>query len=332
MIRLALADYDPQWARRFEEHRERLSRALGQRARRIEHIGSTSVPGLAAKPIVDILVCGVQPGDEGARAALESAGYQLAVDEPGHRMYEPANRDAHIHVWSDESDADRHVLFRDWLRGHPQDRALYEHVKRQLTMREWPTSNDYAQAKDGVVATIMRRARGDSSNERIDYFASLLLEHLPPNARVLEIGAGEGLLAQRLAEEGHDVVALDTQLRSFYPVTEISFQAYDAGNARFDCVAAQLVLHHLDDLDATLTKVERLLQPRGIVAIDDYGWERSGDTAYREQRRDLHTSELMLSALREHFEQTLYREHAYVRGAEGDGPLGFTFLGTVRKP
>lgn len=332
MIRLELADYDPAWVSRFEEQRARIAHALGSRVTRIEHIGSTAVPGIAAKPVIDIMVDGVQPDDERTCAALESAGYRIIVDEPGHRLYSPADRDVHVHLWSDPADVERHLLFRDWLRTHPQDRALYEQVKRRLTAREWPTANHYAQAKTAVIDTIVRRARGDSSNERIEYFASVLTDHLPRAARVLEIGAGEGLLAQRLDAADHDVVAIEPQLRSIFPITEVSFEAFDAANASFDCVAAQLVLHHVDDLDATLAKIERLLAPGGLVAIDDYGWERSRDTAYREQRRDLHTSEAMLSALGKRFNETLYAEHAYVKGAEGDGPLGFTFLGIPRTP
>lgn len=329
MIRLELADYDPTWISRFEEQRARIAQILGTRATRIEHIGSTSVPGIAAKPIIDILVDGVQHDDEAARAAFESAGYRIIVDEPGHRPYAPADRDAHVHLWSDPADVERHLVFRDWLRRHPEDRALYEHVKRRLTTREWPTANHYAQAKTAVIDTIVRRASGESSNERIEYFADLLLQHLPRASRVLEIGAGEGLLAQRLTDAGHEVIALEPQLRSFFPITESSFEAYEAPDASFDCIAAQLVLHHVDDLEATLAKVERLLTPGGIIAMDDYGWERSHDATFREQRRDLHTSEAMLSALRKRFDEAFYAEHGYVKGAEGDRPLGIMFLGKV---
>lgn len=331
MIRVSLAEYDRGWPARFEAHRERIADALGERATRIEHIGSTSVPGLAAKPVIDILVYGVRPGDEAAGASLESAGYHVTVNEAGHRMYEPPDLDVHIHLWADQAEADRHVLFRDWLRAHPGDRALYEHVKRQLTLREWPTSNHYAQAKSAVIDTIVRRARGESSGERIDHFAALLLEQLPRESRILEIGAGEGLLAATLADAGHQVVAIDTELRSLFAVWQTSFEDYEVRCGAFDCVAAQLVLHHVDDLNATLQKIEHFLVPSGIIAIDDYGWERSNDGGYREDRRHLHTSEAMLSALRERFDEVLYVEHGFVKGAQDDGPLGFTFLGTPRK-
>ncbi|HEY9180242.1 MAG TPA: GrpB family protein [Candidatus Baltobacteraceae bacterium] len=330
MIRLALADYDGAWPARFEEHRERIARALGARAVRIEHIGSTSVPGMVAKPVIDMLLYGVEADDEAARTALESAGYHVTVDEPGHRMYEPPDLDAHLHVWSDRSEADRHVLFRDWLRAHPQDRALYEHVKRQLAAREWPTSNDYAQAKSAVVGTIMRRARGEAPGPRIQRFAAALQRVLPQHARILEIGAGEGLLAARLAAAGYEVVALDTQLRSLYPIVETSFEAYTAPQAGFDCVAAQLFLHHAPDLRCVLDKIAMHLKPGGIVAIDDYGWERSDDPDFRNTRSDLHTSASMLASLRTRFEEIFYADHPYLADGAGADALAFTFIGRLR--
>lgn len=327
MIRLALAEYDPEWARQFEEHRSRIALALDGRGIRIEHIGSTSVPGLAAKPVIDIVVDGAVHDDPGVRAALENAGYELAVDEPDHRMYKTPSRSAHVHLWCDAASAREQITLRDWLRSHPEDRALYEHVKRELTKREWETRDHYADAKGTVIDTIMRRARGESPNVRIERFAAILLERLPPNARVLEVGAGEGLLARRLAGAGHNVVALDTNLRSTFPIVEASFEAFEAPAASFDCIAAQLVLHHAIDLDAMLAKFEHLLACGGFTGIDDYGWERSKDAAYRDERRDLHASQTMLAALRGRFDELFYTEHEYVRGAPGDGPLGFTFIG-----
>lgn len=158
MIRLTLAQYDPHWVQQFEEHRDRIAAALDKPALRIEHIGSTSVPQLAAKPVIDILLEGVAHDDPAVRAALENAGYDLAVDEPGHRMYKTPNRSAHIHLWADAAQARRHLTFRDWLRSHPEDRALYERVKRELTTREWETRDHYTDAKNAVIDTIMRRA------------------------------------------------------------------------------------------------------------------------------------------------------------------------------
>src|SRR5438270_202501 len=86
-LRLVVADSDDAWVARFAEHHRRLADALGARALSIEHIGSTAVPGLPAKPIVDVLVTVEDPDDEGAYLpALVAAGYELRVREPGHRM------------------------------------------------------------------------------------------------------------------------------------------------------------------------------------------------------------------------------------------------------
>jgi GrpB-like predicted nucleotidyltransferase (UPF0157 family) len=327
VITLHLAPYDPQWPARFEEHRSRIAAALGEQASRIEHIGSTSVPGLAAKPIIDVIVGGVMPDDPRVRTALETAGYDLIVDEDGHAMFAAPDRSAHVHLWEQPSEFDRHVLFRNWLREHPEDRALYEHVKREFVKREWETQNHYAEAKTAVVNTIMRRARGEVSEPRIESFTQLLAQYLPQHARVLEIGAGEGLLAARLAAAGHDVVAIDTQLRSTFPIVESSFEDFGAAAQSFDCVVAQLVLHHAADLEAMLDKIVHLLKPDGLIAIDDYGWERSDDPQFRADRSDLHTSETMLAALRLRFAQLSYADHAHINDGAGNGRLGFTFIG-----
>jgi GrpB-like predicted nucleotidyltransferase (UPF0157 family) len=330
VIRIALAPYNPDWPRTFEEHRKRIAAALGPRATRIEHIGSTSVPGLAAKPVLDIVVDGVRPHEAAAREALTSAGYHLTVDEPGHCIFEPPALDVHIHLWQDPRDVERHILFRDWLREHADDCTLYEAVKRRLAERTWRSSNDYAEAKSAVVHTIMRRACGEGRGPRVDAFATLLLARLPSHARVLEIGAGEGLLAANLAAEGHDVVALDRDLRSTFPVTEVAFEDYDAPAKSFDCIVAQLVLHHAHDLQEMLEKISQLLKPHGIIAIDDYGWERSDDPAFRKDRADLHTSQTMLHALRERFTELFYADHAYFNDGAADDFLAFTWIGTLR--
>lgn len=326
-MKIALAEYDPAWPARFQKERERLEQALHNPARLIEHIGSTSVPGLAAKPVVDI-VAGIEDiYDPRVDAALRRAGYELHVDEPGHRMYRTPEKDVHIHLWVDNADLERHITFRDWLRAHPEDVALYEHVKRAFATRDWRDANEYADAKTPVINAIMRRAAGQQSGPRIEAFAATLARFLPAKARVLEIGAGEGELAERLSAAGHDVVALDRVLRSRFPIVETSFEEYDAPVESFDCIVAQLVLHHAENLDATLEKAERLLRRGGILAVDDYGWERSDDPTFRADRSDLLTSETMLAALHARFDEKLYEDHAYFDEGAGTDRLGFTFLG-----
>ena len=126
----------------------------------IHHIGSTAVPGLAAKPIVDILVTVADPDDESAFVpALERAGYALRVREPGHRMLRTPELDVHVHVWREGSaDAERDVALRDRLRANAADRAAYEALKRSLAERDWEDMNHYADAKGALIREIRARA------------------------------------------------------------------------------------------------------------------------------------------------------------------------------
>jgi GrpB-like predicted nucleotidyltransferase (UPF0157 family) len=153
--------YDRSWPERFEAERRRLRAALSGRAGRIEHFGSTAVPDLAAKPIVDILVeIDDIENDAEYRSSLEAAGYALRVLEPQHRMYRTSARDVHVHIWPSGSDGvRRHLAFRDWLRSHPEDRQLYERTKQELAARPWRDMNYYAEAKTPVIEEIMSRAR-----------------------------------------------------------------------------------------------------------------------------------------------------------------------------
>jgi GrpB-like predicted nucleotidyltransferase (UPF0157 family) len=158
--RIEVVPWDRRWPDRFERERRTIVSALGERARRVEHIGSTAVPGLAAKPIVDIQLSVADVDDDPSFVpALEDAGYILRVREPGHRMLRTAALDVHMHVCSLGSDwEERHLLFRDWLRQSADDRRRYEEVKRELARRDWPTMDDYAEAKNDVVAEITARA------------------------------------------------------------------------------------------------------------------------------------------------------------------------------
>jgi GrpB-like predicted nucleotidyltransferase (UPF0157 family) len=157
---IVIADYDASWPERFERERERIVGALGDVVLRIEHIGSTAVPGLAAKPIVDVLVTVEDPEDESAFApALIEVGYELRVRERGHRMFRTPQRDVHVHVWAPEDpEVGRYLRFRDRLRASPEDRAAYETLKRELAKREWNDMNHYADAKSQLIAEILGRA------------------------------------------------------------------------------------------------------------------------------------------------------------------------------
>ncbi|HEX4819722.1 MAG TPA: hydantoinase B/oxoprolinase family protein [Acidimicrobiales bacterium] len=155
-----VVEYDPLWRDRFAVERARIAAALGDEARHVEHVGSTAVPGLAAKPIVDISVAVDDPDDDVAfLVPLTRAGYVLRVIEPGHRMFRSPQHDVHVHVWlAGSDDARDQLVFRDWLRTHDDDRANYEAVKRELAAREWEAMQDYADAKTDVVREIMRKA------------------------------------------------------------------------------------------------------------------------------------------------------------------------------
>jgi GrpB-like predicted nucleotidyltransferase (UPF0157 family) len=162
-----LAEYNPEWPRYFEREAERVRAALGERVLLLEHVGSTSVPGLAAKPRIDMLLVVADTTDEPAYLpALEAAGYVMRVREPDwyeHRMFNGSERALNLHVFSVGCpEIDRMLLFRNWLRSHPEDRELYERTKRELASRTWKYTQHYADAKTAVVQEILARARQGS--------------------------------------------------------------------------------------------------------------------------------------------------------------------------
>lgn len=160
---IELRDYDPSWPEQYAEQAARLREALGERVIRVEHVGSTSVPGLTAKPIIDIALEVPDTTDEPAYVAdLEAAGYVLQIREPDwfeHRLFKPADGGVNLHVFpAGCPETDRMVLFRDWLRANDADRELYVRTKRELAARDWKYVQQYADAKTGVVDEIMTRA------------------------------------------------------------------------------------------------------------------------------------------------------------------------------
>ncbi len=162
-VDIVVVDYDPAWPRRFEVERQRIMRALGDRALAVDHVGSTSVPHLAAKPIIDINLMVTDSSDEQSYVPdLVAAGYELRVREPEwfeHRMFRTSAHDAHVHVFSvGSSEIVRMRAFRDWLRAHDGDRELYASTKRALAQCDWPTMQHYADAKGQIVEEIMSRA------------------------------------------------------------------------------------------------------------------------------------------------------------------------------
>ena len=149
---IEVAAYDERWPVRFAERRKRLAAALGMVAVRIEHVGSTAVPGLAAKPIIDIQVSVADTEDEAAyRSAIESTGLQLRLREPGRRYFRPPAdrpRDVHVHVCEAGSAWElEHLLFRDYLRAQPAARLAYAELKRDLAGRYPDDRLAYTDAK-----------------------------------------------------------------------------------------------------------------------------------------------------------------------------------------
>jgi len=160
---ITLAEYDPAWPALFAREASRIRAILGDRAMLVEHAGSTSVPGLAAKPIIDIVLAVPDSADEPAYVpAMEAAGYVLRVREPDwfeHRLFKGPDTDINLHVFTAGStEIDRMLVFRDWLRGNDGDREAYLRVKRDLAQRTWRHVQHYADAKTAIIHQIMDRA------------------------------------------------------------------------------------------------------------------------------------------------------------------------------
>jgi GrpB-like predicted nucleotidyltransferase (UPF0157 family) len=167
--RIRIVDYDTDWPDKFEAHRQRIAGALGDTALQIEHIGSTSVSGLAAKPIIDILVVVQDSTNESVYLPqLEATGYMLRVREPEwneHRMFRTPEQDVHIHIYSAGCpEVERNLRFRDRLHRNRPDRDRYEQTKRELATQDWPDMNAYAAAKSGVIETILAKSDGCSTD------------------------------------------------------------------------------------------------------------------------------------------------------------------------
>lgn len=163
---LYLQPYDSAWPSMFTALERRIQDALGDRMLFLEHVGSTPVPELPAKPMTD-MVLGVQNSSaEVAYAdALEDAGFALRMRELDwyeHRFFKTSDPRGNLHVFSRGwEEIDRVILFRDWMRTHAEDRLLYEGAKRELAARTWKYTQNYADAKSEVVEEILSRDRGE---------------------------------------------------------------------------------------------------------------------------------------------------------------------------
>jgi GrpB-like predicted nucleotidyltransferase (UPF0157 family) len=168
--RINLVDYDPTWPGQYGAVAARIRAAIGDTAALLEHAGSTSVPGLAAKNQIDV-VLGVPDSTDEAEyvPALEDAGFDFALREPEwfeHRLFRGTNPKTNLHVFSADCDEiGRMLAFRDWMRTHPADRELYEREKRRLARQSWATMQDYADAKTEIVREIVGRALAADSTD-----------------------------------------------------------------------------------------------------------------------------------------------------------------------
>jgi GrpB-like predicted nucleotidyltransferase (UPF0157 family) len=161
---IEINEYDPEWSRLYEREEERIRSVLGDRVVRIEHAGSTSVPGLPAKPIVDIVLEVPDSSDEPSYVPdLEAAGYRVVIREPAwfeHRVFKGPDTNVNLHTFSARcEEVDRMLLFRNHLRADAAGRELYARTKRELAAYPWKYVQQYADAKTAVVQEIMERAR-----------------------------------------------------------------------------------------------------------------------------------------------------------------------------
>ena len=160
---IRLVEYDAAWPQLFEREATRIRAALGGQTLLIEHVGSTSVPGLAAKPRIDIILAVADSSDEPSYVPpMVGARYVLRIREPDwyeHRLFRGPDTDVNVHVFSAGCpEIDRMVRFRDHLRDNPEDRVFYERTKRDLARRTWKYTQHYADAKGPAVEQILSRA------------------------------------------------------------------------------------------------------------------------------------------------------------------------------
>lgn len=163
---IVLKPYDEQWSLLFEREKQRISNILKEKALMIEHIGSTSVPGLTAKPIIDILLVVEDAGkEEDYLNDLCQHGYILRIKEPdfeNHHMFKGPDTDINLHIFSQGSnEIEKYLVFRNYLRKNENARQLYEETKKKLAKRKWKYVQNYADAKSDVVCQIMNQAMKD---------------------------------------------------------------------------------------------------------------------------------------------------------------------------
>jgi GrpB-like predicted nucleotidyltransferase (UPF0157 family) len=163
VTQIHLTPYDPDWAVMFAQLAGQIRLALGEKVLLLEHVGSTSVPGLSAKPVIDVVLAVENSADEAAYLpSLATVGLTLQFREPEwfeHRLLRASAIQTNVHVFcAGCEEINRMLLFRDWLREHEEERRLYEQTKRELALRSWKDVQAYADAKSEIVTAILSRA------------------------------------------------------------------------------------------------------------------------------------------------------------------------------
>ncbi|MFE5506346.1 GrpB family protein [Amycolatopsis japonica] len=308
---VTLAEYDPEWPELFDREAKRIRGILGERALVLEHVGSTSVPGLCAKPIIDIMLIVADSDDEETYVPqLEAEGYKLVIREPDwekHRCFKGPDTNINLHVYSpDNGQTERYRLFRDRLIAHEDERKLYEAKKRELASRTWKYIQHYADAKNDVVDEIIERARAaqydgfarlyaahaetSSTNAHYDRPAIVELAGDVAGKRVLDVGSAAGHLSALLAEKGADVLGVDASSGMVAVAREkfgnvAKFETADVSrpmlfveDASIDVITASLVLHYLKEWSPALAEFRRVLKPGGLLVFsvhhpgEDWRW------------------------------------------------------------
>jgi GrpB-like predicted nucleotidyltransferase (UPF0157 family) len=168
-MKVSIVEYRPEWRKMFETEKGLLQATLGKTPARIEHIGSTAVAGLAAKPIIDLMI-GLEDFSIADQVVpkIEASGYEYIPKYetvmPFRRFFikeQGGIRTHHIHMVGIGGEFwERHILFRDYLRRNPGVAEQYASLKRELAKREWKDGNEYADAKTEFIRGIENKAKG----------------------------------------------------------------------------------------------------------------------------------------------------------------------------
>lgn len=171
---IAIADYDPKWPIMYEEEKAKILSVIGHKVVAIEHIGSTAVPNLGAKPIIDIMVAVRHLSDaEECIEPLKSIGYEYVPENeisiPERRYFqkgtsEAPNQHSHLHMVERTSDFwQRQLLFRDYLRAHPDVANQYCQLKKKLAAKHGSNREAYTDAKTSFIKSVVDQARARKS-------------------------------------------------------------------------------------------------------------------------------------------------------------------------